>query len=59
MILAFDSAEVPAHFATRPCIIRAAAAGSAIALEFAGTRQRAVVLESGSEQPEPETARSV
>jgi choline dehydrogenase-like flavoprotein len=57
MILDFDSADAPSEIDVDLCIAGAGAAGIALALEFAGTGQRVVVLESGGEAFEPETQR--
>jgi choline dehydrogenase-like flavoprotein len=57
MILDFDSIAALTEIDADLCIAGAGAAGIALALEFAGARQRVVVLESGGESFEPATQR--
>jgi len=57
VILDFASRGVPDHLVADLCVVGAGAVGIAIALEFARTRSRVVVVESGGGHAEPETER--
>lgn len=55
MILDHSDPACPAHFQADICIVGAGAAGLALAREFAGSRLRIVILESGGWKEEPRT----